>query len=46
MEELSPNEIEFLVALLASEESEVCELKTEFDAWCISGEKAQIALKG
>lgn len=46
MEELASNEIQFLVALLASEESEVNELKTEFDARGVKEERVQAVLKG
>ncbi|MBQ4852991.1 hypothetical protein [Pseudoalteromonas sp. MMG012] len=46
MEELASNELQFLVALLASEESEVNELKTEFDARGVEGEKVQVVLSG
>lgn len=46
MQELASNEIQFLVALLASEESEVHELKTEFDARYVNSEIVQVVLKG
>ncbi|MGJ8663110.1 MAG: hypothetical protein ACSHWU_05630 [Marinicella sp.] len=46
MEELAANELQFLVALLASEESEVNELKTEFDARGVEGERVQVVLSG
>lgn len=46
MEELASNELQFLVALLASEESEVNELKTEFDARGVKGDRVQAVLKG
>ena len=45
MEELALNELQFLVALLASEESEVNELKTEFDARGVKGDRVQAVLK-
>ena len=46
MEELTPNELQFLVALLASEESAVNELKSEFDAWEVESYRVQCVLKG
>ncbi len=46
MEELASNEIQFLVALLASEESEVHELKTELDARYVNSDIVQVVLKG
>jgi hypothetical protein len=46
MEELASNELHFLVALIASEESDVHELKTEFDAWGVECDIVQVVLKG
>ncbi|MBQ4880291.1 hypothetical protein J8M21_24115 [Pseudoalteromonas luteoviolacea] len=45
MEELASNEIQFLVACLASEESNVNELKTEFDARGVKEKRVQDILK-
>ena len=44
MTELSSNDIHFLVALLASEEAPVTELKSEFDAGGVKTETIQEAL--
>ena len=46
MTELSLNDIHFLVALLASEEAPVTELKSEFDAWGVKAEIIQEVLAG
>jgi hypothetical protein len=40
MEELTSNDVHFLVALLASEEAQVSELKSDFEQWNI--EKIQV----
>ncbi|QPB83501.1 hypothetical protein CWC22_011080 [Pseudoalteromonas rubra] len=46
MEKLTSNELQFLVALLASEESAVNELKTEFDARGVKDMRVQAVLQG
>ena len=46
MTELTLNDLHFLVALLASEEAPVAELKSEFDAWGVKAELIQEVLEG
>ena len=46
MEQLTLNDIQFLVALLASEESPVLELKTDLEAWNVDAKAVQGVLAG